>query len=186
MDNFHTRSKSYLSTELKDAFHDFYVTVLDRAEKQLYVNKSSKEWSDFRFSILNIGNNYIREVDKILDEYIVEFRPAIFSVAYKDGQNKDISPSSIGNVEFGWKEDHPYFAIGIGLSSDTNIFKDLADAIGCGKVYTTDKMHYFIVSGMYNVFHKLIPWLTTSNSLRGKALDNFNVWKNEVYSKEGK
>lgn len=187
MSDFRLRSKEYLANELKDCFHDMYVSALDRAEKHLRPDKKSKEWEFFRFEILNMGNEYIRRVDNILSEYLVEFRPIVFSVEYKGTPN--VSNSRLASFEFGFKDDQvPFLRIWMpGSEESNNCLLDIQELLDCGRVLnTTEGALVYLVEGMYDVFFKVIPFFTTTNSLKGKALERFNAWKEKVYELEGK
>ena len=183
--DFRERSKEYLTNEFKDCFHDFFVSVLDRGEKILRVNKGGSEWKEFRFTIMNLGNDYIRKVDSILKEYDVEFRPFIFRVEYSNRGNK-IEENKIISLDFGFTDNIPYFRIiskNIDLKGD---LLDLQEALGCGKVSNDATGLTFNINGMYDIFHKLIPFIVNNNIVKGSALERFNKWKEEVYILEGK
>lgn len=183
MKTFAVRSKEYLCNEFKDAFHDFYVSVLDTTEKQLKPDRKSKEWEFYRFSILNMGNAYIRYVDELLSEYYIEFRPAVFSVKYKDTDNNAITKVARFNFEIIGSV--PSFSV-ITENSQAmhDVLLDIMESLECGKIDKVGNELVFAVHGLYDIFHKVIPFL--NGSLRGVTLDKFNAWKEKVYDLEGK
>lgn len=163
-----------------------YVTVLDRAEKMLKPPKYSDEWKRYRFEILNLGNDYMRQVDLILKEYDIEFRPVIFRVKYTNDKSI-IDESKVINLDFGFKEDVPYFYIITGINPNLKIeLLDLSEVLGCGKFIEDSRIYCLKFEGMYDIFHKLIPFLVSKDSIKGAALERFNDWKEKVYQIEGK
>lgn len=186
MSKFIERSKTYLGNELKDMFHDLYVTALDRAEKHLHPNKKSREWEAFRFDIMNAGNDYIRRVDNSLSEYYIEFRPMIFSVEYKGIDANKLSKTVV--FDFGFKDNIPYFALWANNSEEANNnLLDFQELLDCGKISIVQEKNaiVYVVEGMYDIFHKVIPFFLTTGSLKGRPLERFAKWKEQVYEIEG-
>lgn len=190
MKDFRDKSKEYVGEEFKNCFHDFYVTVLDRAEKHLHPNKNSQEWKTFRYEILNIGNSYLREVDAILSDYTVEYRPAILTIQTNGEEvpkGKEVSfIFNLLNGQLSHKSPKiPSFTM-VMAKDDVNkaILEDIAELLQCGVILDTNKTLQLYVEGMHDIFNKVIPVFSSSCPFRGSTLERFNEWKEKVYQLE--
>lgn len=190
MKDFRDKSKEYIGEEFKNCFHDFYVTVLDRAEKHLKPNKNSQDWKMFRYEILNIGNSYLRETDDILNDYVVEFRPAILTIQTNGEEipkGKEVAfsflllsrqiSSNLPKV--------PAFSMTL-VKDEPNklILEDIADLLQCGIILDDNIKLTLYVEGMHDIFNKVIPTFSSSCPFRGQTLERFNEWKEQVYKLE--
>lgn len=177
MNDFRDRSKSRLDAEVSKLFHDLMVSCLDRAEKILKPDTYGQVWSQFRFGILNLGNDKIRQFKDKLIDYSIEFRPAIFSVEY----NINVPEENVVEISFGASHAKDVF-----FKLKTNL-KSVADALkgnlGCGSVIPSSdgKKWDFVVEDLFNIFHKLIPYFDNNNSFKGTTLDRYKEWKEKVY-----
>jgi hypothetical protein len=177
MKDFRDRSKDRLDVEASKLFHDLMVSCLDRAEKILRPDTRSQTWNQFRFGILNLGNDKIRQFKDTLVDYSIEFRPTIFSVEY----NMGVPPENIVEISFDASDAKAVF-----FKLKTNI-KSVADTLkgnlGCGNVIPVDNgtKWNFVVEDMFNIFHKLIPYFDNNNSFKGQTLERYKEWKEKVY-----
>lgn len=178
MNDFRERSKKRFEEEISKMFKDMMVSCLDRAEKILG-DVSDEAWDQFRFNILNLGNDKIRLFKERLHDYSIEFRPTIFSVKY----NMGIPSEKLVNFTFAFiDKNKPFFAI------DTN--DDVAElfktSLGCGviKNLQVPGLVRFEVEGMYDIFNRVIPFLDQNKCLKGKTLEKYNLWKEQVYNLE--
>ncbi len=177
MDDFRVRSKARLEKEVSKLFHDLMVSALDRAEKILRPDVKSQMWTQFRFGILNLGNDKIRQFKDKLPDYSIEFRPSIFSVEY----NIDVPIENVVEITFGESLANVVF-----FKLKTNI-KSVADtlkgSLGCGNVLPTDDgtKWTFIVEDFFNIFHKLIPYFDNNHNFKGSTLARYEEWKEKVY-----
>lgn len=182
MKDFRDRSKEKLESEVGKLIHDLMVSCLDRAEKILGANNFKQDvWRQFRFNILNLGNDKLRYLKDYLNDYSIEFRPtSIFSVEYDRQIPKDqlveiyFEASSITKTVFKLR------------SSTKSLADDLQRILGCGSVVPVDdsKKWDFIVEDFFSAFHKLIPFFDNNKCFKGKALDRYKEWKEKVYNLE--
>jgi len=178
MKDYRVRSKERFESEITKLFKDFMVSCLDRAEKILRPDRDSKDWQQFRFGILNIGNDKIRSFRDTLKEYNIEFRPIIFSVEY----NVDIPIEKLVEFNFEVREGGvPVFTVD---ARSPNLPTVLKDSLECGTYSTFENIHRYQVDGIYNVFHKVIPFFDSNNCFKGVTLVRFRLWKEQVYSLE--
>lgn len=168
--DFRNRSKLRFKNEMERLLKDLYVSCLDRAEKILQPDKSSDNWKQFRFGILNLGNDKIRLLYDKLDDYTIEFRPAIFSVKY----NVDVPSSKLAEFTFEIVDNIPSFRV---ICSNKTLLNTIYDALQCGTINDNN----YVVNGMYNIFHKVIPFFDTNECFKGKTLERYNTWKEKVY-----
>lgn len=184
MKNYIATSKKYLEEEIKNICHDLYVSALDRAEKILKPDRNSPEWKHFRFDILNLGNESIRNIGKSLSNYYVEYRPPLFSVEYK-GEVPN-STNKLAVFDFGFVNNEPCFKVFTNHSDEAHdILIDIRELLECGQLFETKESYSLVVNGRFDCFHKVIPFFLSKNALKGKALERFMVWKEKVYNLEG-
>ncbi len=164
---------------MKRHVKDTYVGCLDAAEKLLGVDTRSTSWRQFRYRVLNLGNDKIRQVDVELQDYTIEFRPAIFSVEYK----VDVPDGKLVEFEFGFVDDEPYFTM---LSKAEEPGKAVSEALSIGYFVRNpgNGLWVFGVKGMYDLFHKVIPFFDKNECFKGKTLERYNTWKEKVYNME--
>lgn len=177
--DFRDRSKVRFSEEMQKLLKDLYVSCLDRAEKILQPDKRSDAWKQFRFGILNLGNDKIRSLDHIMRDYSIEFRPAIFSVEYK----VDIPAKQLVEFEFKCDDIH-----NVSFSVESKELKPvelLIEALGTpsGNGANSDGFHAYW-SGLYTVFNKVIPFFESNECFKGHTLERYNAWKEKVYEME--
>lgn len=180
MKDFRDRSKERLDGEMAKLFHDLMVSCLDRAEKILRPDLRSQQWTQFRFGILNLGNDKIRQFRDRLADYSVEFRPAIFSVEY----NVDVPLENVVEITFSKSTDKDVF---FKLKTNSRVVVEtLKGNLTCGDIISSDdgKQWTFIVEDLFSIFHKLIPYFDNNNSFKGQTLDRYKEWKEKVYLME--
>ena len=177
--DFRNRSKSRFASDMEKFIKDLYVSCLDRAEKILRPDKRGEAWKQFRFGILNLGNDKIRQMYDRLEDYSIEFRPAIFSVEY----TVDVPVSKI--VEFEFKADGKYEILFSVKSANADIILQLDEAIGGSTLAGSDnKSSHVGWTGLYSAFHKVIPFFDKNECFKGKTLERYNAWKEKVYAME--
>lgn len=174
--DFRNRSKARFESEMTKLLKDLYVSCLDRAEKILRPDKRGEAWRQFRFGILNLGNDKIRQLTDKLEDYTIEFRPAIFSVEYK----VDVPTDRMVEFDFIATSSEVVFQM---KSTNSLIIKDVHDAIG-GEYCHNNDTPALIVRGMYDAFHKVIPFFDQNECFKGPTLERYNEWKEKVYSLE--
>ncbi len=176
--DFRNRSKIRFESEMKKLLKDLYVSALDRAEKILRPNKQGEAWKQFRFGILNLGNDKIRQLSDRLEDYSIEFRPGIFSVEY----TVDVPASKLVEFDFHADITGVYFQI---VSTDKNVIFQIEKALACNSEVTSiSGEHTLKISGLYSVFHKVIPFFDQNECFKGKTLERYNEWKEKVYAVE--
>ncbi len=177
MKDFRDRSKERLEDELGKLFHDLMVSCLDRAEKILRPDKNSNYWSQFRFGILNLGNDKIRQFKEKLMDYSIEFRPPMFSVEY----NVDVPIENVVEITFNASASKDvFFKLKTNIKAVADLLKE---SISCGTVIKVDtlKRWEFTVDGLYDNFHKVIPFFDNNTAFKGATLEKYKVWKEQVY-----
>jgi len=180
MNDFRDRSKTQLKEKTNKFIKDLYVSCLDRAEKILKPSLSSPKWRQFRFEIMNIGNDKIRQLNDVLEEYRVEYRPPIFSVEYKI----DVGESKVADFHFSFVEDEdPCFTM---RSTNLEALKQVQHTLSCGFISDPEgtDLYTFHIMGLYDIFHKAIPCFDNNNAFKGKTLERYNAWKEKVYKLE--
>jgi hypothetical protein len=179
MKDFRDRSKERFEEEVSKLLKDLMVSCLDRAEKIFYKSSISEDsWKQFRFNILNLGNDKIRIFREKLVDYSIEFRPPIFSVKY----NVDVPQDKIAAFKFSFKDGKvPVFTV----SSTIGASELLKTSLECG-VCTKQKdgTVIYTVEGMYDIFNKVIPFADRTQCFRGKTLEEYKEWKELVYKQE--
>ena len=175
--DFRNRSKARFENEMTKLLKDLYVSCLDRAEKILRPDKHGDAWKQFRFGILNLGNDKIRQLADKLEDYTIEFRPAIFSVEYK----VDVPTSQLVEFDFEAHEDDVWFKA---IAMSREVVDALETGLGCGFTQTYSGREEFIVEGLYDIFHKVIPFFDKNECFKGRTLERYNTWKEKVYSLE--
>jgi hypothetical protein len=160
---------------------DLYVSALDRAEKILRPDKRGDAWRQFRFGILNLGNDKIRQLSDRLEDYSIEFRPAIFSVEYK----VDVPDEKLVEFTFSAKHaDSVSFQI---TSKNVSVIDAIVEALGEPERRGADRqttLAYCDYVGLYTAFHRIIPFFDKNDCFRGQTLERYNDWKEKVYSLE--
>lgn len=189
MKDYRIRSRDKLQEECQKLLKDLYVSCLDRAEKILKPNKRDAEWRQFRFEILNLGNDKIRQLNEKLLDYEIQFRPQIvFGVKYiSDSEQEDLS-DRISKFDFYFLEDgQPGLRIQL-PKTDKNeeLLKKIWESIRSGVVVkpTEQSWVFYEVCGLYEVFDKVIPFFDSNQCFKGKTLENYNNWKEQVYKSE--
>lgn len=179
---FRKKSKTQLGNDIKEMIHDLYVGCLDRAEKILRPNLNSQEWGQFRFEVLNMGNGALRDVPAILEDYQIEFRPPIFRVEYKMGDIVVNSLVDLPGVHFMWtQKGQPELIINTGKGEKGMALADnLKLCLQCGGVFIKDEAYLFVVTGIWDIYNKVIPFCDEKKPFRGSALPNYIEWKERV------
>ncbi len=178
MKDFRERSKDRFQAQVSKMLKDLMVSCLDRAEKILRPGTNTPKWEQFRFDILNLGNDKIRLLSDTLRDYNIEFRPIMFSVEY----NVDIPVEKL--VEFAFEVDDmltPHIFVDCRSEEVANTFKS---SLGCGAVMQQAGVYRFWATGMYDIFNKVIPFFDNTNCLKGKTLEKYTSWKETVYTLE--
>lgn len=177
MKDYRDRSKERFQTQTTKLLRDLMVSCLDRAEKVLGTPVDSPRWGQFRFDILNLGNDKIRLLDDVLKDYDIEFRPPIvFSVKYNS-----IPFEKWADFQFKFDGAVPILSIDTGYEKTIQL---LIKAIGCGTSIQLDTGWRYHVEGMYDIFNKVIPFFNKSECLKGKTLEKYMAWKEQVYTVE--
>jgi hypothetical protein len=165
-----------------------YVSCLDRAEKILRPDKRHPSWKQFRFEILNLGNDKIRQLDDRISEYAIEFRPEIvFGVKYiSDNTCSDIE-DRVSNFQFYFYNGQPGIRIELSRSqTNIDLLKNIAESIRCGIVINKDdkKTVWWESWGLAECFSSVIPFFDSNKCFKGKALEDYSNWKEQVYQAE--
>jgi hypothetical protein len=184
--DYRNRSKERLRSETGHLLKDLMVSCLDRAEKILRPNLDSPKWQQFRFEILNLGNDKQRQLDDRFADYTIEFRPQIiFSVKYIGEDHK--SAVDISNFEFTFVKDEPNIKITL-LDNQKNVeaLRKVAESIRSGVVFQKDGKVTYEVWGLASIFLDAIPFFDSNKCFKGKTLERYEEWKEQVYELEGK
>ena len=174
MADFRNRSKARLAGEMEKLLKDLYVSALDRAEKILRPDKRGDAWRQFRFGILNLGNDKIRQLSDRLEDYVIEFRPAIFSVEYR----VDVPTSKLVEFDFVAEQDDVSFKI---TATNSAVIDNFTEVLGQPQTMGHD---FAVWDGLYVAFHRVIPFVDKTDCFRGKTLERYNAWKEKVYAME--
>lgn len=178
MKDFRDRSKKRFEDEMSKMLHDMMVSCLDRAEKILGDDVSDDTWDQFRFNILNLGNDKIRLLKERLQDYSIEFRPSVFSVKYNVGVPAD----KLVTFFFTFTDKgQPLFAV----ETNSDAAEVLKSGLGCGLSSPIGpNLVRFEVEGMYDIFNRVIPFLDQNQCLKGATLVKYGNWKEKVYNME--
>jgi len=188
MSDYRDRSRERFEDEVAKLLKDLMVSALDRAEKILRPNKRGDGWRQFRFEILNLGNDKLRQLSDKLDDYEIEFRPQIvFGVKYiSEDDRKDIG-NKVTKFDFYFYKGQPGIRIELPKSVDnTKTLATLRENIRCGFVINAEGKEtcWWESYGLAEIFNTVIPFFDKNQCFKGKALSNYNEWKEQVYALE--
>ena len=188
MNDFRVRSRDRLEAECTKLIKDLYVSCLDRAEKILNPNRKSSEWKQFRFEILNLGNDKLRQMGDKFDDYAIEFRPQIlFSVKYIEEKHREAVDDKLSHFDFSFIKGQPNLRITLpNNTTNENALDDIWTSVRCGcKFFSKDnKLVTLEIYGLTEVFSYVIPFFDNNQCFKGKTLEKYNAWKEKVYELE--
>jgi len=188
MKDYRIRSKDRLQTEVEKLIKDLYVSCLDRAEKILRPDRRHPTWKQFRFEILNLGNDKIRQLDDRMSEYEIEFRPEIvFGVKYISDNTRSNIEDKVSNFQFYFYKEQPGMRIELTKSqSNKELLNKIAESIRCGVVIDEEdkKTVWWESWGLAESFASVIPFFDSNKCFKGKALEDYKSWKEQVYRTE--
>jgi hypothetical protein len=164
------------------------VSALDRAEKILQPNKRDDAWRQFRFEILNLGNDKVRQLSDKLDDYEIEFRPQIvFGVKYIGEDDRADIEKKVTQFDFYFYKEQPGIRIQLPKTlENTQTLTTLRDSIRCGFVINAEGKEtcWWESYGLAEIFSQVIPFFDKNQCFKGKALSQYNEWKEKVYALE--
>ena len=188
MRDYRDRSKDRLEKEISKLIKDLYVSCLDRAEKILRPDKRQDYWRQFRFEILNLGYDQIRQLGDRLDDYEVVFRPEIvFGVKYIRDNERSVIEEQVSKFDFYFYENQPGIRIEIARSSvNKQLLTTVWEAVRCGVVVDTEEKAtiWWEAYGLAEIFSQVIPFFDNNKCFKGQALEDYNDWKEQVYKAE--
>lgn len=188
MSDYRDRSRDRFEDEVTKLLKDLMVSALDRAEKILQPNKRGDAWRQFRFEILNLGNDKVRQLQDKLDDYEIEFRPQIvFGVKYISEDDREDIEERVTRFNFYFYEGHPGIRIEVPKSvQNTQMLTTLRDSIRCGLVVNAEgkKTCWWESYGLSEIFNQVIPFFDKNQCFKGKALSEYTEWKEKVYAME--
>lgn len=186
MDDFRIRSRKRFENEITKLFKDIMVSTLDSGEKVLQINRGDPKWKQFRFGIMNLCNDKIRMFLDRLKDYAIEFRPAIFSVEYKQETNsKSLPQTKVAMFDFSFVNGQPNFKVTLPKNEEgQQMVENLCNGLHCGLVVAKDDEVSFESWGLYEIFHIVIPFFDKNECFRGPTLERYIKWKERVYTLE--
>jgi len=188
MEDYRDRSRDRLEDGTVKLIKDLFVSTLDRAEKILRPNKNAPDWKQFRFEILNLGNDKIRQFCDMLDDYEIEFRPQIvFGVKYISESDRSDVAEKVSNFDFYFYNGAPGLRIELAKSAaNLHLLTTVRDSARCGLIVNADDKDtmWWESYGLSEIFSQVIPFFDKNQCFKGQALSDYTEWKEEVYAME--
>lgn len=186
--DYRDRSKERLEQEATKLLKDLMVSALDKAEKILHPDKRHPTWKQFRFEILNLGNDKIRQLSERMEDYIIEFRPQIvFGVKYiSDDERNDIE-EKVSKFDFYFYNGKPGIRIELPRTeANAELLNKIWESVRVGIVINRDdkKTVWWEAFGLGDIFSNVIPFFDSNKCFKGKALSDYTEWKEKVYALE--